>query len=194
LPLNAGQVEQASPIGPSLVFFASKLAAMGLVIAAILGVSMAAGIAFQVTKGGTHIDVAAYILVLFVLTGSSALMVGVFSIFVQTIVNNKYVGLLLTVGLLIAVRAGESFAPGYALLWFAGQPDVPLSEMNGAGHFLYDALWSIAYWGCITVLLGIGTYLLWVRGVAAPFAVRFRILRHSMAPTIVSPMRTGRAK
>src|SRR4029453_6254661 len=58
--------------------------------------------------------------------------------------------------------------------------------MNGFGHFLGGAQGFIAYWGCVTVLLGLAAYLLWVRGLAAPLAVRLRGLRHSITPSIAT--------
>ena len=184
------QARMAEIIGATptsnLVFFASKLAAMGLAIAAVLGVLMATGIVFQLAKGFTRIDLATYIVTLFVLAGSPALMIGVFALLIPTIANNKYVGILLTVALLVAGRAGAIVTDKLAFLAFAALPEVPLSDMNGFGHFLGGALWFIAYWGCVTVLLGLAAYLLWVRGLAAPLAVRLRGLRHSIPPAIAT--------
>ena len=184
------QARMAEIIGatptPNLVFFASKLAAMGLAVAAVLGVLMATGIVFQFAKGFARIDLGMYFVALFVLAGSSALMTGVLSLCIQTVANNKYVGILVTIGLLVAGGVAENFGPRLQLLSFAGHSEVPLTDMNGFGHFLNDALWFIAYWGCFTVLLGLAAYLLWVRGLAAPLAARLRGLRASITPSIAT--------
>ena len=171
---------------PNLVLFASKLTAMGLVIATVLGALMMTGIAFQLAKGFTRIDFELYFVALFVLTGSSALTIGVLSLCIQTVTNNKYLGILLTVALLMAGGVADNFGPRLQLLSFAEHPEVPLTDMNGVGHFLNDALWFIAYWGCIAALLGLAAYLLWVRGLAAPLAARLRGLRHAITRPIAT--------
>ena len=150
----------------SFVFLAAKLVAVTLMVLAILGAATAVGIAYQLAKGVTRIDFHFYLVNLFVLLSLPAVMIAVLATFVQALVNQKYVGLLVVLILVIVIPLTvEGFEVRVPLLHFATYPNVPLSDMNQFGHFLPAAFWFLAYWGCVTVLLGVATHALWIRGV-----------------------------
>jgi hypothetical protein len=158
----------------NFVFLAAKLFALAAALAAILSIGMVTGIAFQLLRGITQIEIGSYVVTLFLLVGSSALMVGVLSAFVQTIMPNKYAGLIVTFAVALeAPIAAQWLGYEHHLILFAQYPAVPLSDLNGYGHFLAAALWHLAYWCCVAILLVVATYLLWCRGVA-PLMGRLR--------------------
>jgi ABC-2 type transport system permease protein len=176
----------ATPV-PSFVFLVSKLAALVVMIAAILAVATAVGISFQISKGVTRIDLHFYAVKLFVLAGLPALMIGVLSVFLQTLVNHRYLGLLI----LLIVVVGTPIAADWLyfrdpLILFAEPHKVPLSDMNQFGHFLPAALWTLAYWSCVSVLLGVAAHALWVRGTAGPLRARLRGMHAAMTPAVTT--------
>jgi ABC-2 type transport system permease protein len=176
----------ATPV-PSFVLLVSKLAALALVILAILGAATAAGIAFQVTKGVTRIDPHFYAVKLFVLVGLPALMIGVLSVFLQTLLNHRYLGLLI----LLIVVVGMPIAADWLdfkdpLILFAEVHKVPLSDMNQLGHFLPAALWTLAYWSCVSAILGVVAHALWVRGAPGSLRARLRGMRAAMTPAVTA--------
>jgi ABC-2 type transport system permease protein len=180
------EIVDATPV-PSFVFLAAKLAAITLMVLAIIGVATAVGIAYQLAKGVTRIDFHFYFVNLFVLVSLPAMMIVVLATFVQALVNQKYVGLAVVLILVIVIPlTAEGFEVRIPLLHFATYPNVPLSDMNQFGHFLTAASWFLAYWGCVSVLLGVATHALWIRGVPAPLWVRLRRMRVAMTPAVTA--------
>ena len=161
------EIVDATPV-PSFVFLAAKLVAVTLMVLAILGVATAVGIAYQLAKGVTRIDLHFYLVNLFVLIGLQMVMIAVLATFVQALVNQKYIGLVVILILVIVIPLTvHGFEVRLPLLHFATHPDVPLSDMNQFGHFLPAAFWFLAYWACVSVLLGVATHALWIRGIPA---------------------------
>lgn len=180
------EIIDATPV-PSFVFLAAKLAAVTLMLLAIIGTASAVGIAYQLAKGVTRIDPHFYFVNLFVLLGLEMMMITVLATFVQALVNHKYLGLLIVLILVIAIPFTlvilEARIP---LLHFATHPEVPLSDMNQFGHFLPAAFWFTAYWGCVSVLLGVATHALWIRGIPASPLARLRGMRSAMTPAVTA--------
>src|SRR5688500_19838523 len=59
----------------------------------------------------------------------------------------------------------NSFVP-HKLLDYGGTPDMPLSDMNGAGSFWIGAWAFRVYWGAFAVLLLVAAHVWWRRGAA----------------------------
>lgn len=178
----------ATPV-PSFVFLGAKLVAVALMVVAVIGVATAVGIGYQLAKGVTRIDLRFYVVNLFVLLGLQMVMIAVLATFVQSLVNQKYVGLLVVLILLVVIPitvALEAIEARIPLLHFATYPDVPLSDMNQFGHFLPAAFWFTAYWGCVSVLLGVATHALWIRGIPASPLARLRGARAAMTPLVTT--------
>ncbi len=151
-------------VTPNVVFLASKIIAVALVILALLAVAMTTGVTFQLIKGAESIDVGYYLIKLLMFVGLPALMYGVLAIFVQTVVNRKFVGLLIMLALLGVVAFAPEIGIQHRLLWLFTIPDPGMSP----GYAAYiPSLWYAAYWSSIAVLIAMASYLLWVRGSAS---------------------------
>ena len=180
------EIVDATPV-PNFVFLAAKLVAVTLMVLAILGVATVVGVAYQLAKGVTRIDAHFYLVNLFVLIGLQMVMIAVLASFVQALVNQKYIGLVAILTLVIVIPLTvQGFEVRVPLLDFATHPDVPLSDMNQFGHFLPAAFWFLAYWACVSVLLGVATHTLWIRGIPAPFWTRLRGMRTAMTPAVTA--------
>ena len=154
---------------------------------AIIGVATAVGIAFQLAKGVTRIGLHFYLVDLFVLLGLQMMMIAVLATFVQALVNQKYIGLVVVLILVIVVPLTvDGLEARVPLLHFATYPTVPLSDMNQFGHFLPAAFWFLAYWGCVSVLLGVAAHALWIRGIPASLRARLRGMRAAMTPAVTA--------
>jgi ABC-2 type transport system permease protein len=168
------------------VFLVAKLVAITLVMGAVFVVAMLTGIGFQLAKGFTQIDFDFYIVMLFVLIGLPMVMWAVLAVFIQALVNNKYLGLLVTLMLLVAISCAGLLGVEDKLLVFAELVTVPLSDMNRFGHFLDANVWLLLYWGFVCVLLGVATHLLWVRGIASSFFERLRGINGGMTRPVAA--------
>ena len=92
------------------------------------------------------------------------------AIFVQTIVNNKYLGHFVMVLYIVATIALPPAGFQNYLYRFGEAPQVIYSDINGYGPFLQPLIWFRIYWILAAILLAILTNLLWVRGTESSFA------------------------
>jgi hypothetical protein len=150
-------------VAPNIVFLASKLIAMTLVIVTLLTIAISTGIVFQLIKGAESIDIGLHLIKLGMFVGLPALLYGVLSVFVQTVVNRKFVGLLI----MLAVLSVMSLAPGLIsnplLLPFT----IPDPGMTSDYSAYIRSLWVAGYWTSIALLIAMVAHLLWVRGTAS---------------------------
>jgi hypothetical protein len=175
------EIIDATP-APSAVLLTSKIAAVALVILALLAAAMASGIVFQLVRGASEIAVSSYLITLILLIGLPALMFGVLAIFIQTVVNQKLVGLLLMLVVLILVAVADAYGINKLVVLFE-IPDVPLTEIN-LSYFVIRSLWYAGYWTCVSVLIAVATYLIWVRGNGSLW-VRIRRAHLAVTPAVV---------
>jgi ABC-2 type transport system permease protein len=159
------------------VFLLSKIIAVAFVIVAMLAVAMASGITFQLIKGA-RIDVGYYLIKLSLFVGLPALMFGVLAIFLQTVVNRKFVGLLL----MLALLGYLAFAPEFGITNNLLLPfTIPDPGMRHGYADVLPALWFAGYWCGIAVLLAVASHLLWVRG-AGTLWTRLRFAPRAVTP------------
>jgi hypothetical protein len=169
--VKIAEIVDATP-APSVVFLASKLIALALVILGFLAVAMVTGIVFQLASGGREINLGFYLIKLSIEVGMPALMYGVLAIFLHTLVNRKSIGFLLILAVLICVGIGELLVENKLFLLFY-IPEVPLARINLPIPYVERALWCLFYWTFVSFIIAILSYLLWVRGTGS-FGWRLR--------------------
>jgi ABC-2 type transport system permease protein len=150
-------------VAPNVIFLLSKIIAVALVVFALLAVGMISGIVFQLIMRAESIDVGYYLLKLILVVGLPALMYGVLAILIQTVVNRKFVGLLL----MLAVLGLMAFADELHIDRFLHLFAIPDPGMVPGYEVFGKSLWFAGYWTGIAVLIAIASYLIWVRGAAS---------------------------
>ena len=80
------------------------------------------------------------------------------------LVPHKFVGWLVMLLVIVSQVVLGRLGYEHNLYQYAGGPDVPLSDMNGQGHFAADRAWFRAYWVAVAVILVALTNALWRRG------------------------------
>jgi ABC-2 type transport system permease protein len=163
------------------VFVTSKIIAIAFTVLILLVVLTIVGIGYQLIRGITDIEIGFYLVKLGLVVGLPALMFGVLAMLVQTMTNQRFVGLLIMLALVIAIPSAGLIGIENPLLLPLRIPDFVLSDMNRYGHFLARTLWFCAYWGCITVLVALATHLIWVRGTGSLWT------RIKQAPLAITP-------
>ncbi len=157
-------VTDAMPL-PNAVPLLAKFIALVAVIASFQAVGALASMLIQLGKGYTRIEPMLYVerlalgSVLYVLMGGLALVF-------QVLANNKFVGYVLLLLVMVGQGVLGSLDLTNNLYNFGSWPNAPYSDMNGYGHFLRGQLWFQAYWGGFLVVMMSLACAFWVRSVA----------------------------
>ena len=149
----------------SLVILASKM--NGLIgIYIVLMISMIlSGIVFQLIKGYYHFDLPIYFSGFFIEILPFLVIYTYLAFFIQALVNNKFLGILVTLIFFIGTIALAAFGFDHVLFNFSGSTLKGYSEMNGYGHFMAPYLWSKFYWIIFGTLVLIFASLIAGRGI-----------------------------
>jgi len=183
------QVMDALPV-QRWVLFCSKLFALMLVQVLVVLTILSSGLLVQIVQGYHHFQFSLYFRELFLNRLTQLWILCVLAIFVQTVVNNKYLGHFVMVLYIVATIALPPAGFQNYLYRFGETPPVTYSDMNGYGPFLQPLIWFRLYWGVAAVLLAIATNLLWVRGTDTNWRTRMglaaaRFSRTSLAGATV---------
>jgi len=162
---------------PSWAHLVPKIVAITLVLGATMLAGVAAGMAVQLLKGYTHLELGAYLLWFALPTAVSAVQLAVLSVFVQVLVPQKFIGWGVMLGYIVTTVALNAAGFEHNLYNYAGTSPVPLSDMNGMGRFWIGQAWFQLYWSAFAVMLAVLAYALWRRGVTVALRPRLAHLR-----------------
>jgi len=172
--LKMNQIYDALPV-PGWVGFCSKLTALAGIQAILLVLIMFCGIIIQICFGYFRFEILLYLKALFAIRFINFVLMCVLALFIQTIVNQKYLGFFVViVYYLFTAFFMDSLGLEHNLYKYASSPGMPYSAMNGYGHYWKGFLWFKFYWCSFAVILGIISYLFWVRGVTDGFKSRLK--------------------
>lgn len=169
------EIVESTP-APDWSFAAPKMLAVTLVLFCLIGVSVVAAIASQLVRGHTNLELGEYLAWYLVPESIDAAQMAILAVFFQTLVPHKFIGWLLMLLLLIAQVVMSQLGLEHNLYNFGSGPDVPLSDMNGAGVGGGARWWFRAYWSAICLVLAVLAYGLWRRGSRAGLGARMRAL------------------
>lgn len=145
--------------------YVSKLAALAAVVLTMMLLAVITSISVQAIQGYTNFQLGIYIKRIFVIDFLGFMYLGVSSMFIHSVVNNKYLGFFVFILFVIL----NSFMWGALdintnMVNFANVPSYIYSDMNGFGPFVAGLVWFNLYWATFAALLGFITVLLWLRG------------------------------
>jgi hypothetical protein len=177
--LRVAEVADACAV-PNWVPLAAKFVTLLGVIAIFCFVGVLFCISYQLLHGYTAIQPALYAKIALLAAVPFVLLAALF-VFLQTISENKFLGYLLVV-IIIVARIGLPIA-GYnhPLYNYGSSIPVPLSDMNGFGHFLWPSMTFRAYWGALALALLVLAAAFWPRGTALSFGERRQRARARLA-------------
>ena len=171
-------VTDAMPVPNWAPLLAKSMALIGVILG-FLFAGVIAAICFQLIKGGAPIEALLYLKgillgsVFFILMGLCAMCLQVFT-------NNKFIGYLLIILLLVSEIVMGTMHFDHNLYNFAGLPSIPYSDMNAYGHFLRGWATYAMYWSLFTLALLILAQAFWVRGLSQEWRVRVRLALHGL--------------
>jgi ABC-2 type transport system permease protein len=173
--VNFSEIVDATPT-PSWVFVYSKFIGMCVVLFGLFAVSAVTAILVQLTKGYSNIELGLYLTRLTVEFALPFAMIAALSLFVQVLMNNRWLGMLVMVVYIVSTIVMSNLGFEHLLYQFGGYPRTPYSDMNGFGHFYEIIFWYHLYWGFFSILLLVFAFLLWNRGALSPIWKRIRFL------------------
>jgi ABC-2 type transport system permease protein len=163
-------VTDAMPL-PNWAPLLAKCIALVAAVLVFLLTGIIAAMCFQLIKGGAPIEILLYLKGMLIGAVPFILM-GLFAVALQVFTNNKFIGYLLMIILLVSQIVMGVMHFDHNLYSFAGLSATPYSDMNGYGHFLRGWAWFVVYWGFFTLALLILAQALWVRGLSQEWRVR----------------------
>jgi len=166
----------ATPVSDGVILLA-KFAALAGVIAALLAVSMVAGVATQLVQHFYRIQIGMYVGMLFGAHFVDLLLIAVMAMTVHVVVNHKYLGHLVVILLFIGMSLLPAIGLEHNLLVYSNDPGLVYSDMNGWGPYVWPFIWFKIYWAAFATLLMVGTAIYWVRGGERGIEPRTRLAR-----------------
>jgi ABC-type transport system involved in multi-copper enzyme maturation permease subunit len=157
-----GEIVNASPF-PDWLMILAKTATLCLVVGALMVVAVLTLMALQAVAGYTNFELGLYLQSAFIYNGFYYCMLCILAVVIQAISPSKWLGLLVTLGVYIALLSLEPMGFNHVLYNFS-IPYAAYSDMNGFGHFTKSVFSLIAYWGAFCILLLIAGHLLYPRG------------------------------
>jgi ABC-2 type transport system permease protein len=166
----------ATPI-PEWVLFFGKYLGLSLVLVAFLCSLMLSGMLAQTIRGYHNFEIARYVQILFVFQLPEYLLFAVLAFLIQALVNQKYLGLLITLTAYVLIVFSSYLGVEHKMLVYSASPGWAFTDMRGFGGSVGPWLWFKLYWAAWAVLLAVVAKLMWVRGKDDGFAKRLRIAR-----------------
>ena len=177
--LRMSEMFDALP-APTWVTWASKATTLAALVFALHGAAMLTGIGIQAFRGFTQFEIPLYLKGLFLDSVPQFLFIAALSLFVQAVVDNKFLGWLVSTLIYLMGQVMPAMHLEHHLYRFATIPDAPYSDMNGFGHFVRPMAWFFLYWAFVSAALIALAHLLWVRGSETGLALRLRIARERL--------------
>ena len=171
------QIFDALPI-PNWVIYGSKFLALTGVAFLLVNIIWIVGIITQTMKGYFNYEFWMYFTDLYLIEFPSYMQFVMLAFIVHILVNSKFTGHIINVGIWVLIFSLQSFAElDYNMFFFGSKPGYLISDMNGFGHFGQPLFWFNFYWlslGAVFLVLG---NLFWNRGTDGGLKTRFQIAR-----------------
>ncbi|MEO6167865.1 MAG: M1 family aminopeptidase [Chitinophagales bacterium] len=158
----------------------SKLVSMILIVTVILVVALLTGVITQTLYGFHDYKIGEYLTELLALDLLSFSFLIVLSLFIHTVINNRYIAYFVFIAFLIVnLFAWRALDITSNMVVFGGVPAHTYSDMNGLNPYLPGLTWFNIYWFLFSGLLVMKVIFFWVRGKGTTFKNRWNAARAS---------------
>nr|MCU0393583.1 peptidase M1 [Thermoflexibacter sp.] len=170
-------IADALPV-PNWMSYGSKFLAMVYVCFILVNLVLVCGVLNQVIKGYFNFEFDKYFTDLYLIEFPEYIQLTMLAFFVHVLMNNKFPGHIVSIGVWILMFALRNFGNyDYNLFFYSYTPSYRISDMNGFGHFLKPLLWFNLYWLAFGTLLLLAGSLLWNRGAETFWKTRLKIAK-----------------
>jgi len=177
--VKIADVSDAMPMPNWAPLVAKCLALVGVVLA-FLFAGILTAIAIQLYRGGAPVEFGVYLQGVF-MAGMPYVLMALIAVALQVVTNNKFIGYLLMIVLMIAQIVLSVMHFDHNLYNIGLLPRTPYSDMNGFGHFVTGWSWFALYWSLFCVAALIVAQAFWVRGLSVEWRARLREARRRLA-------------
>lgn len=180
--LKCDQIHDATPVNDAATL-AAKITSLLLVYAVLLLALIGVGVVYQTLKGYPVFEFGVYFGYLYGVTFPSLALVVMLAFFLQTLVNNKYVGIALVVLYYILTLVLSVWGVNSRLARYDNTPEITYSAMNGFGPNVGMYISLTAYYAAFALVLLAIARLLMPHGTNAGWRARVKLARSRVSAT-----------
>jgi ABC-2 type transport system permease protein len=179
------QIIDAMPIADFTMLIAKFLALL-LIYSVLILMLILCGVIVQASYGYFKFELPIYFGTMFTETLSVMTLFTFLSIFVQVMVNNKFLGYAVVVGFFIVTLVFSALGLEHALFQFGGAELGTYSDMNVYGHFVTPFAWMDTYWFGFSAFLFAVAVFFSVRGTESVIDIRWKAGKLRLNRTLVT--------
>jgi ABC-2 type transport system permease protein len=179
------QIVDAAPIADFTMLIAKCLALM-IIYSFLIIMLILCGVIIQASYGYYKFELPLYFGTMFTQTMSVMTLFTFVSIFVQVMVNNKFMGYAVVIAFFIVTSVLSAIGLEHVLFEFGGTGLGTYSDMNFYGHFVSPFTWSDAYWFGFTGFLFAVAVFFSVRGTESVINIRWKAGKLRLQRTLVT--------
>ncbi|MFK7833119.1 MAG: M1 family aminopeptidase [Winogradskyella sp.] len=165
----------------SVINLAGKYIGLNLIYVVLILALISSGIIFQTLSGYYNYEFQVYFYGFFLEILPFLALYTCIAFFIQSLINHKFIGIILVVACFIANNSLSVFGFDHYLYVFGGNALGAYSDMNGYGHFLKPYLIIKSYWFFFGILLLIIGALLMVRGTETNLIKRLKGAKYGIS-------------
>ncbi|WP_179345004.1 ABC transporter permease/M1 family aminopeptidase [Winogradskyella ursingii] len=169
----------------SFIKLLGKYNGLNLVYVVLMLALIISGVIFQTISGYYKYEFQVYFYGFFLEILPFLALYTCIAFFIQSIVNHKFVGIMLVIVFFMANTALGLFGYDHDLYFFGGSALGTYSDMNGYGHFLKPYLLIKSYWFLFGILLLIIGSLVHVRGTETNLIKRIKASKYKISKPLL---------
>lgn len=161
------------------VLWGAKCLTLAVLVLVLVTANIAIGIGIQLFNGYEHIELQNYFSLYYYSAFPFFLFI-ILIVFIQNLTNNKYLGMLLSMVVVLGFSFATKLGVEHFLLRFASVPDLQFSYFNDFGHYAKAFNWYMLYWLGFAVILSVLTIGMWQSSLQLTFLDRLKSLPKSL--------------
>jgi len=166
----------------SFIQLASKVAGLICLYMILMLCLIVSGMIFQMSQGYYHFDIPIYFSGFFIEILPFLTLYTIAAFFFQALVNNKFLGVLVSLVFFIVTMLLEALGFNHVLINYGGGALQAYSEMNAYGYFLTPYVWIKFYWFVFGSLAILFASLFAQRGVDSGWKERILSVKPNVTP------------
>ncbi|WP_074406252.1 ABC transporter permease/M1 family aminopeptidase [Aquimarina megaterium] len=159
-------------------FFISKYITIAIIPILLILISIFVAITFQLSNGYYDIELTHYFS-MFYFGGLQVLLYTIFALLIQNIVSNKYLGMVISGGIMLLFGPlSNSIGLEHPLVLFNNLPSMArtYSDFNAYGQYVVKFNWLSLYWITFAGIIALFGFKLWKRGTISTIRTYTRMI------------------